>query len=68
MNKYKKLKLVEQALLKSDPNASKHTIFARMYGILSAHITQEQVDEILEIRGIKIEVLENKDSEVRLAQ
>jgi hypothetical protein len=60
MNKYKKLKLVERALRVADPKASKETIVARMYGILSAHITQEQVDYILELRGIDIKVAETK--------
>lgn len=60
MNKYKKLKLVEQMLRAADPKASKETIVARMYGILSAHITQEQVDYILELRGIDIKVTETK--------
>jgi hypothetical protein len=54
MNKYEKIDLVQKAFQKADPTASIQTIYARMYGTLSAHLTPAQVDEMLEIHGIEI--------------
>jgi hypothetical protein len=54
MNKYKKIDLLQKAFEKADPEASQYTIYARMYGTLSARLTNEQVDEMLADYGIEI--------------
>jgi hypothetical protein len=54
MNKYEKIGLLQRKFEKLDPNASLQTIYARMYGTLSARITDKQVDEMLEDHGIEI--------------
>jgi hypothetical protein len=59
MNKYKKIDLIQKAFEKADPNADQRIIYARMYGILSARITNEQVDEI--IADWNIEIPEEKN-------
>jgi hypothetical protein len=59
MNKYEKISLIQKKFEKLDPNASQQTIYARMYGTLSAHLTPAQVDEMLEIHGIEIPEEEN---------
>lgn len=59
MNKYKKIELLQKKFEKLDPDASQYIIYARMYGVLSAHLTPAQVDEMLEIHGIEIPEEEN---------
>jgi hypothetical protein len=54
MNKYEKIGLLQRKFEKLDPNASLQTIYARMYGTLSARITHKQVDEMLADHGIEI--------------
>lgn len=54
MNKYKKIELLQKKFEKLDPDASQYTIYARMYGTLSARLTNEQVDEMLADYGIEI--------------
>ena len=54
MNRFDKMNLLEATLRKEEPKANLATIYAKMYGILSAYITDEQIDRILEIKGIEI--------------
>jgi hypothetical protein len=54
MNKYKKIDLLQKKFEKLDPTADQRTIYARMYGTLSARITDKQVDEMLADHGIEI--------------
>ena len=54
MNKYEKIGLLQRKFEKLDPNASLQTIYARMYGTLSARLTAKQVDEMLADHGIEI--------------
>jgi hypothetical protein len=54
MNKYEKINLLQKAFEKADPNASQQTIYARMYGTLSARITDKQIDEMLADWNIEI--------------
>lgn len=41
------LTALEQAVKATNPDESLGTLYARMYGILSANITEEQLTEIL---------------------
>jgi hypothetical protein len=59
MNKYKKIALLQKAFEKADPTADQRTIYARMYGTLTARITNEQVDEMLADHHIEIPEDEN---------
>jgi hypothetical protein len=54
MNKYEKINLLQKKFEKLDPTADQRTIYARMYGTLTARITNEQVDEMLADHGIEI--------------
>lgn len=55
MNRFEKMDLLEATLRKEDPKASLAIIYARMYGILSAHITDEVADTILRLKGIAVD-------------
>jgi hypothetical protein len=50
MTKTEKLDLIEKLIRQEDPKASLAIVYARMYGVLSAYITDEALDAILENR------------------
>lgn len=52
MNKDEKLALLEKAV--TEPGDSNGIVFARMYGMLSAWVRDEDLDTMLRYRGIEV--------------
>jgi hypothetical protein len=48
MTKSEKLALIENLLLQEDPKMSKAILYAKMYGTLSAYVSDETLDAIIE--------------------